>query len=194
MRSFFVFFVICCFLSPKAFALVYLKAQLGVSVTTDGTVDGTDFDTEIAAPYPITLGLGIKTSPLTSLALEVNYETTDLEELPASFTASSDTKKQFSTMLNLYFHTPKILGFEAFAGVGAGYTELTIDKNDYKGDGFTWQLSAGADIPLSKVLALVIEGRFFQPLDINLKDNNELDVGEFDTSQAKLLVGVKLKL
>lgn len=186
-----------CFLFQSQYALgsvVYLKAQLGMSVTTDGTLDGSDVNTQIAAPYPITLGLGVNVGGMSSFALEINYETMDIEDLPPSVTAiGSDTQTQVSAMLNYYFHTPKIFVLEPFIGLGVGYTELTIEKNEFKGDSFSWQISAGTDIRYSDFLYLVGELRVFNPTEFALTDSNDVDVGDFNTTQVKLLVGLKLK-
>lgn len=165
-----------------------------MSVTTDGTFDGSDVDTKIAAPYPITLGLGIKVGAMSSLALEINYETADIEELPPSVTAiGSDTQTQVSALINYYFHAPKLFFLEPFLGFGVGFTELTIEKNEFEGDSFTWQVSAGTDIKYSDFLYLVGELRVFKPTEFSLTDSNDVEVGDFNTTQVKLLVGLKLK-
>lgn len=180
--------------SAASAKLLYLKGQLGMSVTSDGSIDGTDVDTELAAPYPITLGLGVYITQSSSLALELNYETTKIDELPPSITAiGSDTQTQVAALLNYYYHTPKIFILEPFFGAGVGYTELKIQKNDFEGEGMTWQVSVGTDISYSDWLQFVIEGRVFKPIDVELTDENNIDVGEFNATQIKLLAGIKLK-
>jgi opacity protein-like surface antigen len=190
-------FILCFFLnSTQALgSTLYIKGQLGLSVTTDGTIDGSEVDTHLAAPYPVTLGLGVYVAPMSSLSLELNYETMDITELPPSVTAiGSDTQTQVSAMFNYYFHAPKILILEPFFGAGVGYTQLTIEDNDFQGEGFTWQVTAGADIYYSDVVYLVMEFRFFNFVGVQLSDQNNVDVGEFNTSQVKLMVGLKVKL
>jgi hypothetical protein len=184
------------FYTPQAFAgLVYLKGQLGLSVTTDGTIDNSEVDTQLAAPYPITLGVGFHLSPMHSLSLELNYETMDIDELPPSITAiGSDTQTQVSAMFNYYFHTPKLLILEPFLGLGVGYTQLTIEKNDFEGEGFTWQVILGADVKYTDFIYLSTELRLFNPVDVSLSDSNNVEVGDFDTSQVKLMVGLKIKI
>lgn len=190
-------FVLCLFFySPQVFAgLVYFKGQLGLSVTTDGTLDNSEVDTQLAAPYPITLGVGFHLGAMHSLSLELNYETMDIDELPPSITAiGSDTQTQVSAMLNYYFHTPKLLILEPFLGLGVGYTQLTIEKNDFEGEGFTWQVILGSDIRYTDFIYLSTELRLFNPVDVSLSDSNNVDVGDFDTSQVKLMVGLKIKI
>ncbi len=188
-----VFFLLL-FSDPVLAKLIYVKGQLGMSVTTDGSIDGTDVNTKLAAPYPITLGLGVYVTSVSSLALELNYETTKIDELPPSITAiGSDTQTQVSAMLSYYYHTPKLFILEPFVGAGAGYTQLKIQKNDFEGESFTWQATVGTDISYSDSLQFVIEGRVFKPVDIQLTDENNVDVGEFNTTQIKLLAGIKLK-
>lgn len=178
----------------SAASLMYIKAQLGLPVVTDGTIDGTDIDTNFDAPYPMTLGFGVFITPLTSIALEINYETAEIDELPPSMIGGTDDTKQFGALLNFYFHFPSILKLEPFVGTGIGYSMVSINDNDYSGDGFIWQLSAGLDINLKDFLALTAEARFLEPLKIDLEDGGGVDVGEFDFSYTRLMVGVKFKL
>lgn len=194
MKKILLALVVTLFSSQDAFALdlVYIKGMLGVGLTTDGTIDGTDVDTDIAAPYPITIGAGAFVSPLFSLGLEINYETAEITEIPSSVT--EDDTKQFGALLNFYFHFPTILKISPFIGAGAGYTIVTLTDNDYEGDGFIWLLTAGFDVNLNEFLSLTSEVRFMEPLDINLEDENGDPVGDFNFSQAKLLVGLKIKI
>lgn len=179
-------------LAEAKFDLVYLKAQLGLPMVTDGTIDGTDIDTDVEAPYPITVGLGAFISPLFSLALEINYETAKVTELPSTIT--DDNTKQFGALLNLYFHFPEVLSLEPFIGGGLGYALVRVEENDLTGDGSIWQLSAGFDLNLSEFIALTAEARFLEPIDISLTDENDVDVGDFDYTNARFLVGLKFKL
>ncbi|MCO5113978.1 MAG: porin family protein [Bdellovibrionaceae bacterium] len=176
------------------FDLMYVKAQVGLPVVTDGSIDGTDIDTSFDPPYPITLGFGVYMSPLTSLALEVNYETAELTDLPPSMLGGSDDMKQFGALLNFYFHFPALMIVEPFAGVGLGYSIVTIDNNDYDGKGFIWQISAGVDINLKEFMALTAEARLLEPISIDIKDGGGVDVGELDYTHARLMVGLKFKL
>lgn len=195
LRHIVVFMVFFAGLNEAYADIFYLKGQLGLSVTTDGTLSGSDVNTKVAAPYPITLGIGFHLGKSHSLALDLNYETMKVTELPPSVTAiGSDTQTQVSAMLNYYYHFPDLLILQPFLGFGAGYTQLTIEKNDFEGDGFTWQAILGTDINYSDFLSFVTELRFFNPVDISLSDSNDIEVGKFNTSQIKLLVGVKLTL
>ncbi len=184
------------FYSPSAFgSLLYVKGQLGLSVATDGTLDGAEVNTQIAAPYPVTLGFGVHLGAMHSLSLEVNYETMKIDELPPAVTTiGSDTQTQVSAMFNYYFHTPKLLLLEPFLGLGVGYTQLTIEDNDFEGEGFTWQAIVGCDIRYSDFIYFSTEVRLFNPIDISLSDVDNIDKGDFDTSQIKLMVGLKLKI
>lgn len=189
-----IFFGLIPFYNQALADVMYFKGQLGLSVTTDGSIDGIDVNTQLAAPYPITLGVGLHLGSSHSLALEINYETTKIDELPPSITAiGSDTQTQVAALLNYYYHLPEILIFQPFFGAGAGYTELKIQKNDFKGESFTWQISLGTDIGYTDWLRFVVEARVFKPVDLSLTDENNVDVGDFNTTQVKLLAGVKLK-
>lgn len=175
-------------------SIMYLKAQVGLPVVTDGSIDGTDIDTSFDPPYPITLGFGMHFSPLMSLALEVNYETAELTDLPPSMIGGSDDLKQFGALLNFYFHFPEILVVEPFAGIGLGYSVVKIDNNDYSGDGFIWQISAGVDLNLKDFLALTAEARLLEPVSIDIEDGGGVDVGKLDFTHARFMVGLKFKL
>lgn len=194
----FIFCVVAFTAWPCAYAsavnLMYLKAQVGLPVVTDGSIDGTDVDTSFDPPYPITLGFGVFITPMTSLALEVNYETGEVTDLPPTMIGGSDDIKQFGALLNFYFHFPSILRFEPFVGAGVGYSVLTIDNNDYSGEGFIWQISAGLDINWTDFLAITGEARLLEPLSVDIKDDGGVDVGDFDFTHARIMVGIKLKL
>ncbi len=172
--------------------LVYIKGQVGMALTTDGTIGNSKVDYDIAAPYPVNIGVGVYFSPLFSLALEINYETQDLEEIPD--TVTNDEKKEVSGMLNLYFHLPSLLGIEPFVGIGAGFTKITIEENDYDTDGFIYNIGVGLDYKLSGFLNLVAEARIEDPIeDLKLDGAGSLDREDLDYTKAKFLVGLKLK-
>jgi outer membrane protein W len=182
------------FSSYSQASLIYIKGQLGMSVATNGSIDGTDVNTQLAAPYPVTLGLGVHLTSMSSLALEINYETMDIEKLPPGLTSiSEDTQVQTSAMLNYYFHFPEVIFIQPYFGVGAGYVDLKIEKNDFEGQSFTWQSSLGADIEYTSMLNFVLELRVFKPTDLDLDDQNNVNIGQFNTTQVKLLAGVKIK-
>lgn len=194
MRLVTLFLVTFCLFQNKANAdlvdIFYVKGQVGMVITTDGTIGNTDVDYDIAAPYPITIGAGMYFSPLFSLALEINYETQELQDIPDTIT--NDDRKELSGFLNLYFHLPKLLLIEPFIGVGAGYTTITIEENDYETDGFSWHVGAGFDYDLSSLLSLVFEARLETPVGLELEGAGSLDREDIDYTKAKLLVGLKL--
>lgn len=176
----------------SAISLFYVKGQVGMAITTDGTIGNTDVDYDIAAPYPVTIGAGMYISPLFSLALEINYETQDLEDFPDTLT--NEEKRELSSILNLYVHLPGILGISPFINIGAGYTQITIENNDYDTEGFIYNVGVGFDYKLSGFLSLVAEARVEDPIeDFELEGSGSLDREDIDYTKAKLLVGLKLK-
>ena len=185
-------FILMTIFSSQTYALdfLYLKAQMGFAVESDESFDEVDIDTDIKSPYPLVLGLGVYISPLASLSLDIDYETSDLTSLPG---LEDDEKIQFSATLNFYIHSPEFLYLEPFLGFGAGYAGITIEENDYKGDGFVWQLSGGFDINITSFFSLVTEARILEPLDISL-ESEDAEVADFDFSRTTLLLGLKLKL